>query len=445
MNQKTTVDSQTSEDKKKEQEVDPQVQEALKKLHAANELHAKQNLVEAEKAYREVLELKPDFREASFNLGVTLRDLEQFDEAKSIFENLVAIEPRAALAHNNLGYIASHQRDYATALTHYRKAIDDHFQLAIAHFNLGQLLLQQGEFLEGWKECEWRWQTSQFTPFRCLQPRWDGSPLKGTLLMHTEQGAGDVFQFVRFLPEIRKRVDKLLFVMPESLFCMFKSGDWADEIRAPGEFSADAFTAYLPLLSAPYALKCVTAAEHEVKGAYLTPESRSVELGPPHVKDCKLKVGLTWAGSPTHDNDKHRSLHVRQLVPLLKIPNVAFYSLQKGPQVEQLKELKEDHSSLRDLDSIQKDYADGAAIAKQMDLVITVDTSVLHLAAGLNIPVWGLLSDQCDWRWMRGREDSYWYSSLRLFRQEKLDEWDTVIQRVARELQEVIKGSRSLT
>ncbi len=426
-----------------EQKVDPKLQEAVRLVQQGTQLFANGKLPEAEKVFREALALKSDLRDAKFNLGVTLRDLGKLDEASEFFASIVAAEPRAAMCQNNLGYIAAAKHDYESAERHYRQAIEDHFQLPIAHFNLGQLLLQQGSFLEGWKECEWRWQTSQFTPFCCLQPRWDGSALKGKLLLHTEQGIGDVFQFVRFLPEVRKRVERVMFVMPENLLCMFRHGDWADELRTPGEFKLDEFAAYLPLLSAPYALKLATEADHGMQDAYLTPEPRTVHLGEPHVPDCKLKVGLAWAGSPTHANDRKRSIHAKRLLPLLQVPHVAFYSLQKGPQVEQLKELTS-VTSLRDLDSIQKDFADGAAIARQLDLIISVDTSVLHLAGGLRLPAWCLLSDSCDWRWMRDREDSYWYPTVQLFRQRTDNDWEEVIQRVAQELSHVVAGTKPL-
>jgi hypothetical protein len=424
-------------------EVLPEQREAAQWLRQGNQLYHEGHIAEAERMFRQALELRPDSREAQYNLGVALRDLSRWDEAQQCFTNILAVEPRAAMCHNNLGHIALRRHDAHAAEQHFRQAIEDHFQLAIAHLNLGQLLLQQGAFAEGWKECEWRWQTPQFTPFHCLQPRWDGSRLPGTLLVHTEQGIGDVFQFARFLPAVRRRVNRMILVLPENLSCMFPSDVWADEIRSAGEIRLDSFAAYLPLLSAPYVLQLTTAADHGMSHAYLTPQPRTVDLGVPHVPDGKLKVGLAWAGSPTHATDRHRSLHARQLLPLLQVPHVAFYSLQKGPQVAQLDELGS-VPSLRNLDQLQADLADSAAIARQLDLIISVDTSVVHLAGGLGLPAWCLLSDICDWRWMRDRDDSYWYPTVRLFRQRALDDWDDVVQRVAQALTAVISGRSSL-
>ena len=221
---------------------------SLELLATANAAYLKHDLVAAEAAYRQALRLQPDLLEALYNLGVLLRDDQRLAEAKQLFQRVVAQKPAAAMAHNNLGIIAGIEGDFVATESHYRRAIELQPTFALAHFNLGQLLLKLGRFEEGWSECEWRWQTPNFTPIRGNLPRWDGSPLRGTLLVHTEQGAGDTFQFARFLPLIREKCERVVFVCPQPLLNMFQQGDWADAVRTAGEFDIGEFSCYLPLL-----------------------------------------------------------------------------------------------------------------------------------------------------------------------------------------------------
>ena len=164
---------------------------------------------------------------------------------------------------------------------------------------------------------------------------------------------------------------------------------------------------------------------------YLSPTRRSVDLEPPPWTGPRLKVGLVWGGSPTHQNDRHRSCRLRDFAPLFDLPDIAYYSLQAGPQGNDLTERGKWSGKIVDLRDRLVDFADTAAVIEQLDLTISVDTSVLHLAAALGRPVWGLLSAKTDWRWMLDREDSPWYPTLRLFRQSRLDDWNEVISRVA--------------
>ncbi len=438
----TTAEPQDTAEKKKEAEPDPREIEAVAHIRAGLQALNSSDNVTAEAEFRKAIECKSDFQDALYNLGVLLRDTGRVDEAKTTFQKIVDTQTRAAMAKNNLAILADWESRYEDALQWYRDGIEDAFQTPLFHFNMGMLLLKMGQYEEGWKECEWRWQTDSFTPLRCLQPRWRGRELDGTLLVHTEQGAGDTFQFMRFLPEIRKRCKHVLLICPDHLACMFRQGAWADEIRNPGEIELDRFLAYLPLMSAPYALQANDEKDFRVDGPYLDPEPREVDLGDSHVADAKLKVGIAWAGSPTHDNDAYRSMHAHQLAPILDVPGIAFYSLQKGDCRDQLSGLTT--TSLRDLDGLQNDFADTAAIMRQLDMVISVDTSVLHLAGGLGVPAWGLLSSRSDWRWLLDRDDTSWYPKMRLFRQEKLNDWAELNARVAAELKAVVEGKPAL-
>ena len=396
-----------------------------------SQLYERGDIVDSQQAFSLALALQPDLAGARFNLAVTCRDLEQNVDAALLFQQLLSDQSFAADALNNLGILACRDEQWELGEQLFRQAIGARFQFPLAHFNLGTLLLRLGKSEEGWKEYHWRWQTPTFTPLTCPQPLWDGQPLDGTLLLHTEQGAGDTFQFVRYIPEIRRRCKRVLFVRPDALGCMFCDGEWADQFASAGNIALDTFDAVLPLMSAPMVLG-PDIDESRFTKPYLTPEPRDIDLGPCHVPDAKLKVGFAWAGSPSHSNDAFRSTAIDQLAPLFEIPDIAFYSLQKGPQVADLKKVGSKYASVRDLDEMQNDFADTAAIMRQLDLVITVDTSVLHLAGGLGIPVWGLLSRRADWRWgVVGQTESPIYPSLRLFWQKTTSDWRDLVKRVA--------------
>jgi hypothetical protein len=287
-----------------------------------------------------------------------------------------------------------------------------------------------GRFPEGFRECEWRWQTSRFTPFRVPHPLWDGRPLRGTLLVHSEQGAGDAIQFVRYLPIAAGLVDRLIFFCSENLFSIFGGLPGVAELRGPGSVQVAEFQTYLPLMSLPMVLG-TTLETVPSRIPYLMPEPRSIELGRPPVVNPRLKVGLTWAGSPTHQNDRHRSCRLTDLTPLFALPDVAFYSVQVGPQAAELKEPGCWSGRLVDVGDLLGNYADTAAVLKQLDLLIAADTSVLHLAGALGLPAWGIISARSDWRWLIDREDSPWYPTVRLFRQSRLGNWSEVFRRAA--------------
>lgn len=400
-------------------------------MQAGAACYEKGEFEEALVAFSKAMDLQPDRDSARYNLAVVNRTLEQNANARSLFESLLDSPQFFADVRNNLGILASRREEWDLAERHFRAAIATKNQFPLAHFNLGTLLLRQGRFEEGWREYEWRWQTPSFTPIEIPQPQWDGQPLDGTLLLHTEQGIGDTFQFARFIPKIRERCKRLIFVRPETLDCMFPADRWADETLGPGEIPLEEFQAYLPLMSGARVLHVGLDNLPGVAG-YLTPVDRTIDLGECHVPAAKLKVGIVWGGSTSQSSDAYRSATLDQFVPLFQIPQIAFYSLQKGPQTSDLDQLGEYAPVVRDLNSLQNDFADTAAIVRQLDLVISVDTSVLHLVGGMLLPVWGLLSTRSDWRWLGDdREESPWYPTLRLFRQKSLNGWNELMNRVA--------------
>ena len=398
--------------------------------NAGNGCYERGDLEGARDHFAQALAIAPGSVPARYNLGVVHRDLENWETAWILFIDVIARDSNAAAAYNNLAIVEEQFGLYQAAETHYRQAIALKNPFPDAHFNLGMLLLRLGRWPEGFAECESRWQTSRFTPFRAPHPVWNGEELRGTLLVHSEQGAGDAIQFVRFLPQAAERCDRIMFVCPERLHRLFGSLPGVSETRGPGQLLYSEFAAYIPLLSLPRALG-TTLESVPRQVPYLPPAGRSIELEPSLVPNPRLRVGLVWAGSPTHLNDRHRSCSLRDLGALFDVPGIAYYSLQVGPQAREVTEPGKWSGVLVDVGKRLVDFADTAAALEQLDLTISVDTSVLHLAGALGRPVWGLLSARTDWRWMLDREDSPWYPTLRLFRQTRVDDWQALSSRVA--------------
>ena len=397
------------------------------------------NLTEAIACYRESLKLQPDFLLAKYSLGVALGDRGEYPEAMAILEEVIAKEKDNPDAYNSLGFICSELLELEKAIAYYEKAIELNGNFAKAHFNLGMTLLQKGELRRGFAECEWRWQTSQFHPFQCPQPKWDGRDIRDkTLLVHTEQGTGDAIQFVRYLPIVRRRCRRLVLVCIPDLMPLFATVEGIDKLMPPGEIGLSEFDVYLPLMSLPHVLG-TTLATVPGEVPYLGEwgmGNGEWEIGQ------KTKVGIVWAGSPSHKSDRNRSCKVMDFLPVLRVPGVEFYSLQVGVRAADLKQLPPE-ITVEDLSPQIKNYGDTAAIVSQLDLIISVDTSVAHLAGALGKPVWTLLSYNPDWRWMLEREDTPWYPTMRLFRQSQRGDWEGVFRRVERELSSFIRNFSS--
>jgi hypothetical protein len=395
-----------------------------------NACYERGDLHAAREHFARALELAPNSVPARYNLGVVHRDLENWETAWLLFIDVIARNRDAAAAYNNLAILEEQFGLHHAAEMHYRHAIALKNDFPDAHFNLGMLLLRLGRWREGFIESEARWQTSRFTPFRAPHPLWNGEYLRGTLLVHSEQGAGDAIQFVRFLPQAAERCDRILFICPEKLHRLFESLPGVSEMRGPGSIQYGEFAAYIPLMSLPRALG-TTLESLPSQVPYLPVRAPSRSLDPSPVAEPRMRVGLAWGGSPTHLNDRHRSCSLRDLSPLFEVPGVAYYSLQLDPQAQELKEPGIWTGKIVDLREQLTDYVDTAEVIDQLDLTIAVDTSVLHLAGALGEPVWGLISAKSDWRWMLEREDSPWYPTLRLFRQSRVDDWHELISRVA--------------
>ncbi|ELR98553.1 TIGR03032 family protein [Gloeocapsa sp. PCC 73106] len=426
-----------------EQLISQKQQSLLKKLQASskadyyltlgNQAFNQGNLVAAEHYYKHCLFLERQLLNAWYNLGVVYLEQEALNPAQTILERVITLEPNHAEAYNNLGNIYNRRNQFSTAVNYYRKAIERRHQFPDAHFNLGMTLLKMGEFTEGWAECEWRWQRKDFTPIQCSQPQWKGEDLPNdTILVHTEQGAGDAIQFIRYLPLVAKKCQRVILCCPENLISLFKTIPEIAQIFTPGNITSDSFAVYSPLMSLPHCLGTTLTnipAQVPYLGKGLVNEQLTTKLTRLIPATSRPKIGIVWAGSPTHANDRHRSSNLSDWLPLLRLEGIDFYSLQKGPKASQIAQLPPE-IKLTDLSNYLGDYADSAIALSYLDLIISVDTSVAHLAGALAKPVWTLLSFYHDWRWLCDRLDSPWYPTMKLFRQSQLDNWSSVMETV---------------
>lgn len=402
-------------------------------LNLGNDAYNQGNLEAAMQQYQKCLELKPDYLMARYNLGVVYLEQEQWEEAMIELEQVIATDPNHAEAYNNLGIISQHQHRLTQAIEYYQKAIAIRYQFPDAHFNLGMALLQMGEYTQGFAESEWRWQTNKFTPFICPQPLWDGSDLSDkTILIHTEQGSGDAIQFIRYISLVAERKCRIILVCIPDLMPLFATIPHIDNMIPPGDIATSEFDVYAPLMSLPHILG-TTLETIPAHIPYLEVREQNVIFPILHSSQYnKLKVGIVWCGSPTHKNDRNRSCQLDDFAPIFNIKNIDFFSLQKVTKPTDVAKLQE--FNVCDLSYYLRDYGDTARAIAQLDLVITVDTSVAHLAGALGKPVWTLLCYSPDWRWMLEKNDTPWYPTMRLFRQSKPRDWVEVFNRVAKAL-----------
>jgi tetratricopeptide (TPR) repeat protein len=385
---------------------------------------------EAEACYRRVLQLRPDDAEAHSNLGNALAKQGKLSEAEASYRRALQLRPDYAEAHSNLGVALANQGRLGGAEASYRRALQFRPGDAEAHKNLGIALLLLGDFERGWPEYEWRWKCKELSHLSFPKSPWDGSPLAGrTILLHAEQGLGDTLQFIRYAPLVMDRGGRVVVACQRPLIRLLASCPGIDQLIAKGE-ALPSFDIHAPLLSLPRifstTLSYIPAEVPYLRADDVLVEHWRRELGP----IPSLKIGIAWQGRVEHPGDRHRSFRLAQFAPLSRLAGVRLFSLQKGPGTEQLREMA-DGFDVTDLGSRLDDFGDTAAVMKNLDLVITADSSPAHLAGALGVPVWVALPYASDWRWLLEREDSPWYPTMRLFRQSRWGDWDGVFDRIA--------------
>ncbi len=405
--------------------------------HVLAGIYLEQGLCEqAITLYQQSLAVNPVNIAALNGIGTALQSQGKSSFAAHFYQQALALQPDNIDSLVGISKAMLDQGDLDEALRMINRALALNPNHAIARYNRALMLLQQGNFQEGFVEYEWRFKTGEFPPCPFKQPVWDGKPLSGrTLLLHAEQGLGDTLQFIRYAAIATQSGGRVIFTCHRPLIRLLSTLPGIEEFIPLG-LPLPAFDVYAPLLSLPAILgTTLETVPHSVP--YIYPPASDWQLpiaASPSDHPKLLKVCIVWAGGNLYKQNYRRSLSLKQFEPILEVPNIALYSLQKGiPQIE-IAELGWE-SRLQDLNSHLNDMADTATAIAQLDLVITVDTSVAHLAGALGKPVWLLLSHVADWRWISDRDDTPWHPTMRLFRQHQPGDWQALMQRVAEELE----------
>lgn len=385
----------------------------------------------SEACYRQAAALRPWLVEAWINLGATLVKRGALSEGSASYKQALVWAPSRADAWNNLGHSIRQTGDVAGAVPCYDRAARLNPTYAEARYNRALARLLTGNFGEAWEDHEWRWKVPGFpSPQRNFkQPQWTGGPINGKrLLLHSEQGYGDAIQFVRYVPLAAELGGHVILEVQPELYGLMQGVKGPEAVFRRGD-PLPPFDLHCPLLSLPLAFR---TGRKSIPRAipYLTPDQALVERWRTELGSTeKQRVGLVWAGNPRHSNDHNRSLSLALFAPFLERPGVDFISLQVGPRAADVVAYGATEK-VRDVSAQLGDFAQTAALIETLDLVITADTSVAHVAGALGKPVWVLLPFAPDWRWMLNTDQSPWYPSMKLYRQPAPGKWDPVIARV---------------
>ena len=379
-------------------------------LHCQGVLaHQAGRWTEAVESIRKAIALRADAPAYHFNLALALHELDRYEETAEAARASLRLSPNFAPAHYMLGLALKDLGRLDEAIAAYQAASAREPDFAEAHYGEAHARLLAGDFTAGWEKFEWR---RKLVPQRVSypQPQWRGEDIAGrTLLIHAEQGLGDTLQFVRYAPLIAGEV--ILEVQPSLV--RFLSG-------LPGIEQVIGFGEKLP----PFDLQCPMMSLPLAIGPAIPPQL-------PYPKaDRSPKIGIAWRGNPQHIDDRRRSVTAEMMARCFDGTGVSLVCLQKDRTVEEL-------AAFPGIEvPAFGDFSDTAALVSTLDLVVSVDTAILHLAGTLNVPALAMLSFAPDWRWRLGREDSDWYPSLRLIRQETPGDWETVIGKVKKEIGE---------
>lgn len=398
---------------------------------------------DAEACYREALDQRPNTSETLANLGIVLSAQGKQDEAVACLRRAIVLHADSAPTHDNLGTALARQRKTDEALDSYNRAIELQPNYAEAHRNRAMLWLSLGDFEKGWPEYEWRWHCRGKSPAAYRQPLWTGEDIAGrTILLHTEQGHGDTFQFIRYTALVKQRGARVLVLGPPALKNLLERTPGVDQFLS-AETTLPEFDVHAPLMSLP-AILGTTLETIPAQIPYLHPKPERVAhwefmLG----RTPGFKVGVAWQGNPRYGMDRLRSFRLAKLQPLADIEGVRLISLQKGTGTEQLEQLN-GLFSVEQLggpgEDALGDFDETAAILLNLDLVVSPDMVYAHLAGGLGVRTFVVLPSVAEWRWLSDGDKSPWYPTSRLFRQPAPGDWDAVFQRLATVLRSELNG-----
>jgi tetratricopeptide (TPR) repeat protein len=396
-------------------------------------------------SYDKAIAIKPDCAETYSNRAIALSQLRQYKDAIDSYGKAIAVKPDCAEAYSNRGITLSELKQHQAAIDSYNQALAIKPDFVEAHWNQGLCFLQMGDLERGWVKHEWRWKNEKIFPPESRrefkQALWLGTEsLKGrTILLHAEQGLGDTIQFCRYAKLVHDRGARVVLQVQRSLLALLTGLEGVTELLAMNE-NLPAFDLHCPLLSLPLAFK-TSLDTLPASDSYITSDPVRVahwkaKLG---AKE-KPRVGLVWSGNAAHKNDVNRSIPLSEFLKFM--PNhVEYVSLQTELRDADRETLKS-HAKILHYEDDIVDFTDTAALCELVDLVISVDTSVAHLAGALGKPVWILLPFNADWRWLLDRDDSPWYSCAKLYRQDSPGDWERVFKRVAADLEQILAPTR---
>ncbi|MFP6777750.1 MAG: tetratricopeptide repeat-containing glycosyltransferase family protein [Alphaproteobacteria bacterium] len=414
--------------------IDSNYSQALNNMGVA--LRAQGAFHAAAASYRRAIALNPDDPGSYSNLGNALRALGRHDAAEASHRQALTVNPNYLEARYNLGLVLNDQGKFDEGIACLEEALRHKADYIDAHWDLALAWLMKGNLRQGFEEYEWRWQLPGNKPHQFDKPAWSGAALEGrVILLHAEQGAGDSIQFARYAMLVAAKGGRVILECQMPLVSLFEQLKGVEQVVVRDD-PLPAFDVHAPLLSLPRIFK-TDLNSIPAPDAYLKADAARTEKFAEMLDPTRLNVGIAWAGKPSHRNDRNRSAGIKPFIDLLGTPDAAFHSLQIGPRSADL--ISNGCAGLiRDHSSNISDFSDTAALIAALDLVISVDTSVCHLAGALGKPCWVVIPYTPDWRWLMEREDSPWYPSLRLFRQERFGDWPGVFSRLAAALENMI-------
>jgi hypothetical protein len=378
--------------------------------------------------------LNPNLAEVYLNRGNVFKEIRRFDEALASYTRAIEIKPEYAEAYSNRGTLLDELLQNREAIINYDQAIALQPNFADAYWNKAINLLRFGDFHNGWELYEWRWKVKELGLIQrtFLQPLWLGSEniQNKTILLHAEQGLGDAIQFCRYVKLVKELGARVLLEVPKPLLGLLNGLEGVDDLIESGKALPD-FDFHCPLMSLPLVFKTELASIPLTTPYINSAPQKREEWAKRLSSKTKPLVGLVWSGNSKHKNDHNRSLLLHQLLPHLP-KSFEYVSLQK--EVREADKNMLSGGGIRHYEDELKDFSETAALCELMDLIISVDTSVAHLAGALGKKTWVLLPHVPDWRWLLERQDSPWYESIKIYRQPSSGDWSSVIRTVRSDL-----------